>query len=84
MVESSSLTGPLAQFGTMNGSMTNLLVHIRVELLVPWAEERVCDVQPLSIQAQLNHLWSSSQSLALHHFGRGLALEWKECFITLP
>ena len=26
------------------------LLHLWVELLIPWTEERICDVQPLAIQ----------------------------------
>src|SRR5690606_12050287 len=36
----------------------------RIELVVPSAEERVGDVQPLAVEAELQHLWAPRELLA--------------------
>ena len=42
------------------------LRDIGVELVVPGAVERVGNVQPLPIKAQLEHLWATAQLVTLN------------------
>lgn len=42
-----------------------LLDHVWVELLVPGTVQRGGDIQPLPIQTQLKHLWTSWDLLPL-------------------
>lgn len=36
-----------------------------IKLTIPCTEKRVGDIQPLPVQAQLDHLWPASQSMSL-------------------
>lgn len=45
---------------------TYLLGEIRIELIVPDAEQRGSDVKSFSIQTELNHLRSSFHALSFH------------------
>lgn len=53
----------------------DLLDHLRIELFVPRTEERISDIHPLSIQTQLDHLWTSTKWLAFHAGQIGLGLQ---------
>ena len=60
------------------------LDHLRVELLVPRAVERGGDVEPLSVQAELQHLGGAAELPALHAGKVGTVLEKKPLFISHP
>src|SRR5262249_11740631 len=40
--------------------------HVGVELVVPRAQERVRHIEPLAVQAELQHLWPALQLVSLH------------------
>lgn len=51
------------------------LPKVRVELLVPGGEQRRRDVEPLPVEAELDHLRSSVDATPLDVSGFGLLLE---------